>query len=355
MTNDELLALYLDNSLSSAQRQDFETRLQTSPEFVQEARELSALQNMLALPLPDDARTNAFLRSMEDNIAASVIAAGAATATSIATSAVAAKSGLGASAASSVAGTGTLGTGAATSLWSSLVASISSNVVGASIAAATILGGGATVTYLVVSKSALPEAIKQEAIAPAQTQATPTGGGNAQRQTTETTLESQTASNTAGTTLSDNNAGTSTAPKVASPTEARPTTEYSARISGGAAMNGRYAASIQDYTRQMQEKEAAGDSIGAALVEKSLGTLLRQAGDFSQSRTHLRNVLSAAQSLSMKELEGEATGELALIFLSEGNKTKAEEMLRNAVSMLTTAQSRSAARWQKELDKLTTK
>lgn len=346
MNNDELLALYLDNALTGTQRQDFESRLQSSPELLQEVRELSAIQNMLVSSVPDDEHSLTFLRGMEDHIAASVIASGAAVATSVGITALGAKTSV---ATSSAAVSG------ATSLWSSLVASVSSSVVGASIAAATVVGGGAA-TYYAVTKSHTPTSSE------ANIQAT----NNKESLKNSTTVPSnslqyQTASDAAST--ASPTASTTTEPERKAETlvsrelerkvegSAEKSAEYSARISGGTTIKGRYAASIEEYTRQLQEKESAGDRIGVALTEKSLGSLLRQAGQFAESRRHLQNALKGAQSLAMKELEGETLGELGLLFLAEGKKALAEEKLRTAVSILTASQSQSVSRWQQELNK----
>jgi hypothetical protein len=45
-------------------------------------------------------------------------------------------------------------------------------------------------------------------------------------------------------------------------------------------------------------------------------------------------------------------GELGLLLIAEGKKSQAEPMLRDAVTTLTAAQSRSLERWQRELDKI---
>jgi hypothetical protein len=361
MTNDELLALYLDNALTSEQRQVFDARLQTSPELSQEVRELIAIQSMLVFPEADDEKSAAFLRNMENHIAATMLGAGAAAATSVAVSAIGAKSGLAASSvgtsslsASALGSTSAATTGLA-AVWASVVTTFTSSVVGASIGAATILGGGAA-TYYVLTKSASQPVVQQsENIASQQTTAQslnntstaePLAQVNTSSVATNEQQSTQTASSAAGATSSS-----SVSSLNAPPSKVREN-EYSARISGGAATKGQYAASIQEYSRQLHEKEVAGDRIGSALVEKSLGALLRQAGQFADSRQYLRHSLATAQELKMKELEGEAMGELGLLLIAEGKKSQAEPMLRDAVTTLTAAQSRSLERWQRELDKI---
>ncbi|TAE27855.1 MAG: zf-HC2 domain-containing protein [Candidatus Kapaibacterium sp.] len=352
MTNDELLALYLDNTLSEAERQEFEVRLQGSPELMQEMKELHAIQNMLFTPAKDDALSFAFLRSVENNIAASILASGAA-ATGAVVSAASLKTG--ASAVASVAAQTAVSTGGTSigGMWASAVASVSSSLVGASLAAASVIGSGVAVYYAVspsVAEKAAPQQTpaqrpqplpeKQQHIVQEQ-QLPPSPTASSAASATSPVEKSRIVSNTAE---AENTAH-----------EAPHSAEYSARISGGTSIQGRFAASIQEYRRQLQEKETTGDRIGAALVEKSLASVLREAAQFSESRRYGQKALKAAQQLGMKELEGDLYGEQGLLLLAEGKSTQAEEALRNAVDILTSQQSRNAARWQRELEKLTNK
>ncbi len=383
MTNDELLALHLDNALSDAERQEFELRLQSSPELMQEAKELHTIQNMLFAPAKEDATSLAFLRGVEENIAASLLASGAAATTGAVISATSIKTGASAVAgvaAKTAASAGAVATGAAASagsasvgigaMWASLVASVSSSVVGASLAAASVIGSGAAVYYTVISPSSAEktaqQTVQQQAPAP-QSQALTESKHNQISQEQPSSISPSATASSAVSTTSPAEKSATTNPTTMSPaatsSDAGKTAresqssaaEYSARISGGTSIQGRFAASIQDYTRQLQEKEAAGDRIGAALVEKSLASVLREAGQFSESRNHLQKALNAAQKLGMKELEGEVRGEQGLLLLTEGKSTQAEQALRDAVSILTSQQSRSTTRWQRELDKITSK
>jgi hypothetical protein len=368
MTNDELLALYLDNTLTSEQRQVFETRIQTSTELSQEVRELSAIQNMLVLPTLDDEATAVFLRNMENHIAATMLGAGAAVATSLSISAIGAKSGLAAvsATAASITGGSVPATTGIAAMWSSVVASLTTSVVGASIGAATILGGGAATYYAITTlnpktaENQIPSVVQSppQQSSTTQTSSNTSASSNVHSETNTAKTSMQVAA-PSGAPITEqqssqtaSSAGSATSSSSNVPSSKAHEREYSARISGGTASQGRYAASIQDYTRQLRDKEVAGDRIGSALVEKSLGALLRQAGQFAESRQHLRHSLASAQELNMKELEGEATGELGLLLVAEGKKSQAESLLREAVATLSAVQSRSLERWQRELDKI---
>lgn len=370
MNNDELLALYLDGTLSEGQRADFDRLLTTSPAFAEEVREILAIQDMLVEPSLGDERTATFLRTVEDNLANAVIAAGAATtagaiATAIGKTALSAST---ASTAASAVSTSTVSAGAASwasSLLSTVFASTTSMVISAGIGIATIAGGAATVSYVMKKNRIEQYAADNQAVT---NQATPKQGS--ERAETNTSTPQGTPQNTEAQSTPPPTASTadhtpdisaqrqadaqnSASAPVSEPEQtanAKPR-EYTARISGGG-MQGRYAATIADYEKQLQAKEASNDRTGAAFVEKSLGALLRQAGNTSQSRVHLDNASKAAQKLGLQELEGEARAELALLDAAEGKKARAVQGLQEALGILNAAKSASSTRWQKELEKL---
>ena len=378
MNNDELLAMYLDGTLSEGERTDFNRLLQTSPTFATEAREILTIQGMLFAPESDDERTAAFLRSIEDNLATAIIATGAAAtvgtiATAVGKSALASTTAASTSAASIGASAGaSAGAAGATagsvswvsSLLSTAFASTTSMVVSAGIGISA-LAGGATATYYVVKNNAAESKIAEKQATERSISVSPSQGTNLEQQaaasTASPTPSSETTSNANGSGTPQTTAqrqadvqnGTSAPTSNEAASTANPR-EYTARISGGN-MQQRYAAAIGDYTKQLQAKEASNDRAGAAFVEKSLGVLLRQAGQLRESRLHLSNTAKAAHSLGLQELEGEALAELALVDIAEGKKDRATQGLQTALGILNTAKSTTAQRWQKELEKLTGK
>jgi hypothetical protein len=378
MNNDELLAMYLDGTLSEGQRTDFDRLLQTSPTFAQEVREILTIQGMLFEPALDDARTSAFLRTVENNLATAVIATGAAAtagtvAVAVGKSAFAASTtaaGTAAASTTTTASAASVGAGTASwasSLLSTIFASTTSMVVSAGIGAATIASGAAVVSYVVKKNTAEKQIAERQATEPVgerqtvvsqetaaqnpETQAIPPKASTADHTTPDITAQrqadAQNGASAPAAAIKEDNAQ-SDAQANAKPRE------YTARISGGS-MQGRYADAIADYGKQLQAKEASHDPTGAAFVEKSLGALLRQAGNASESRLHLNNAVKAAHELGLQELEGEARAELALVDAAEGKKVRAVQGLQEALGILNTTKSTSVARWQKELDKLTGK
>lgn len=383
MNNDALLSLYLDGSLSAEQRAEFERQMLATPSFAQEVRELETLQTMLNAPQELDERSAAFLRSVEDALAVSVVAAagvstlgaGITAAGAHSASATSASAGVGLAAGGNAGATATQATASswisslASSVLASATASTGSLLISASLALATIGGVGAA-TYFGLQQQAQNAPAEQKAVAPArnlpqeyvaqeqtpeQTQESANGGSAAQSQDQTTAAEadfpwaassqiisSQTASSP--TQISDNGIA-QTKPKAR---------EYKAQISGGDTRE-RYAGAVRDYMRQLQEKEAANDRAGAALVEKSLGALLRQSGDLPLSRKYLSASFSHARALGLAELEGEARAEIALVEFAEGKPEQALETLQEALNILAAAKSPERERWQKEWEKLSAK
>lgn len=78
MTNQELLAGFLDRSLSEDQLLEFERRQLESPEFAQEVREMLTVENLLTDSAPKVRLPLEFLAKVESSVAAQIIA-GAAT------------------------------------------------------------------------------------------------------------------------------------------------------------------------------------------------------------------------------------------------------------------------------------
>jgi hypothetical protein len=78
MTNQELLAGFLDRSLSEDQLLEFEHRQLESPEFAQEVREMLTVENLLTDSAPKVRLPLEFLARVESSVAAQIIA-GAAT------------------------------------------------------------------------------------------------------------------------------------------------------------------------------------------------------------------------------------------------------------------------------------
>jgi hypothetical protein len=370
MNNDALLSLYLDGSLSAEQRAEFERQMLATPSFAQEVRELETLQTMLNAPQELDERSAAFLRSVEDALAVSVVAAAGVSTLGAGISAATGAGGASAAQTTASAWISSL----ASSVIASATASTGSLLISASLALAT-LGGVGAATYFGLQKQAQNAPAEQKAVAPArnlpqeyvaqeqtpkQTQESGGGGGAAQSQDQTTANEADFPWAASSQIISSQTVSSQTTSSPAQPNDngiaqTKPKArEYKAQISGGDARE-RYAGAVQEYMRQLQEKEAANDRAGAALVEKSLGALLRQSGDLPLSRKYLSASFSHARALGLAELEGEARAEIALVEFAEGKPKQALETLQEALNILAAAKSPERERWQKEWEKLSAK
>ncbi len=74
MTNDELLAGYLDRSLSEDQLLEFEARMANDPTFAAEAKDLAAVEKLLATSAPKVVPPPGFLSSVEATVVAKIAA-----------------------------------------------------------------------------------------------------------------------------------------------------------------------------------------------------------------------------------------------------------------------------------------
>lgn len=75
MTNNELLAGFLDRSLSEEELLEFEARKNSSPEFAAEVRELLTVENLLTQAAPRVRYPVEFLAGVESTVAAKIAAA----------------------------------------------------------------------------------------------------------------------------------------------------------------------------------------------------------------------------------------------------------------------------------------
>ncbi|MCS6807605.1 MAG: hypothetical protein RML40_02835 [Bacteroidota bacterium] len=356
MSKEELLELYLNGSLSEVERKDIERAMQLSPLLAQEISELQTIQDMLSvLPNDNDERTIAFLRIVEDNLAQAIVTVGAATtAAAIATTQTGTSVGV-------TGASGTAGNSIATWLQSIVSGALSSaKGIILTIGVGAVVGGAAIATYIHTTTSrneqsayerqqappnastrkrddvALPDAASIQRSSPSHAASTAAG-----------TRQSSAASRP----VADARAEGRTSATGDDQSAVRPRSrEYTARISSSA--YARYEAAVLEYKKQLQEKEASNDVLGVAFVSKSLGVLLRQMGRTQESRRYLTITLQIAQQHNLRELEGEAQAELALLDAHEGNKERSIEGMRSAIVILNTVKSMSASRWQKELDRL---
>ncbi|MCU0424396.1 MAG: tetratricopeptide repeat protein [Candidatus Kapabacteria bacterium] len=371
---EELLVHYLDGTLSASDQTRFEALLRQNPAFADEVRAISSFDEML-----DDAHLDkrwldradaAFLSEMQQQFA-QVAVLGAATAIA----------GTSAAAASGVSTTSVASSGI-----SAATAAKTASVLGAGKLATLLTGAALTKVVLVTavcggigygawkyaaSKEtplSAPQASAQRQGATSSSETTPKAAQpptpnaenalSAERTQTKANLVQKPSSQTEKSATQTQTTPQSVSQNVqqdakqsdvlTAPTEQDSKT--SANIESSAAQELR--AKIEQLAAQVRAKEQSGDKAGLAFDAKKLGMLERTAGKFGESSEHFDKALKAAQSLKLRELEGEIKAEFALLLREQGNTEKALQSLREAVKILTDEHSPKAAKWSKELERL---
>jgi len=357
MNTDELLAQYLEGTLTAEAKADFERTVEQSPELAQELRELRTLENLLHRPAEQQyalaSAASPFLQAVENNLAAVVVGAGAAVGVGAA-AALASKS-------------GATGVGAWISSLFSTFSTVASSTAGIIATGSAVVIGGATAYYVATKPAPTAESTSSNRqgqitkhVLPERGNAGRTTAEFSASQPTDQTLEQQALNQPAdsaamqtqqmGTVQATSSLTLKPSEQEAVPNASSPRLpEYDARINASGGINAKYAALIEDYTKQFQVKEAQGDKAATALLAKTLGRLYREAGQPNQSRAMLQQALTDARTLGIKELEGEALAERALLEAQTGSQRKAVEDLKEAVAILKAANSSSAMRWEQEL------
>lgn len=320
--NDELLARYLDGAMNTSEKTAFEAALGNSPELLEEYRELKTLETLLERTTTDQiVQAAPFLHGMENTVAGMIAGAGATAAAGTAAAAASQSGALG---------------------LSSWVASLP----GWMAATAGLIGtAGIAVSAHYVFSTATPET-PQPIPAPAQGQEQLLSGSEQQQPSTETQQQS------APITTQETQTTAEQSKEQQPPQSTSRLREYSARVSGTGISKEQYAKIIDDYTQQYTQKEAQADRPGMALLAKTLGTLYRETGNLQNSRLFLQRALTGARSLSIKELEGETLGEMALLELASNNRPKALQLIQECLVILTPLKTSGVSRWEAELKRL---
>ena len=369
---EDLLVQYLDGTLSATGQARFETLLRENPAFADEVRAITSFDEMI-----DNAHLGerwidrvdtAFLGEMQQQMA-QALALGTATALTASAAATGATStSIGTTAAgvtTTVTGVGvSTATKAAAALGTGKIATLlTGTFLAKSIVVAGICGGigygawkyassgnetaaptapASSVSPTTTSRSASPETALKHPSA----QNAPATSTTAERTTdaAKQTAKSPTADNSAAQTQS-----TVLATQDATPISHEQDSKASADIESKAAQDLRNK--IDQMAAQVRMKEQNGDKAGFAFDAKKLAMLERTAGKFSESADFFEKALKAAQSLKLRELEGEIRAELALLYREQGSTEKAVTSLREAVKILTDEGSTKAAKWAKELER----
>jgi hypothetical protein len=360
---EELLLRYLDHTLSADDQGRFDALLRENPVFADEVRSITSFDDLLESAHSETQWLHqvdtAFLSEMQQQMAQTLLlgtAAASVTASAASTSAAGSSSALHTVAITTSAATAgktgaAVGTGkAATILTSafvakSLVVAAVCGSIGYGVWQYTTSGGASSTTPLPASPSAQRT---QQTVTPpsAPPEKTATQPSVKPEVTSSAHSEQSAAPSVRNATTPDKvqNANTET-----TRIEDAQDTKASANIESNTAQQLR--AKIEQLTLQVRLEEQNGNKLGVADAAKKLGMLERTAGKLSESGEFLDKALKAAQSLKLRELEGEIRAELALLYHEQGNGEKALSTLREAVKILTDEGSPKVGKWSKELNR----
>lgn len=291
MTNQELLAGFLDRSLSEEDLLKFEELKKASPEFASEVQEMLAVEELLTVSAPRVQYPIAFLATVESSIAAKV----AAGATAIG-----------------------LVTWLAHSVWTWVAGG----------AAAVVIGGGAL--YLATNNEATPIAPSMATI-----KAAPHASENP-------SIESNTPTVPA--------LGPTRQPQFRNAAKPNAQSTYSSGSEINAQITEATAVIVSlkaDYEKCLE----SNDKVRCAQIALSLGRQLRKEEKNAEARKYLLAAVHHARTLKLAVFEMDAHGELGMLAKSEGDDQRAATSFRKAVE-IGQSSNKSSSKWNTELENL---
>lgn len=104
---------------------------------------------------------------------------------------------------------------------------------------------------------------------------------------------------------------------------------------------------IEQYNQTIQQHYREGNSISAALAEKSVGVLYRELGKYTECIALLEKSLKSLKPAKIAESEGEVLGELALTYKAMGNDTKSQQYFQECLDVLQRCNCKNFEYWKK--------
>lgn len=279
MTNDELLAGYLDRSLSEDQLIELEARRNAEPAFAQEANEMLTVEKLLVLATPVVTPPVDFLSSVESTMAAKVAAGSSA---------------------------GGFFSGLASSAWTWIAG------------ACVVVVGGYYVATLesLRSESAQPATTPTIISTPSLT--TPESSAPAD-EITKPQIKSNSTSPTP-TPVSNPTKSVSTPDPKTAPTSVDMTTKNSDRA-------------LEALVKDLQACRASGDHVRCSQIALNVGRAYRMRGSINDAEENFTLALSEAQIARLVQFEIEANGELGVTAQQQGRHSDAKERFSQAVAL----------------------
>lgn len=327
MTNDELLAGLLDNSLTETEHRELSARMAASPQFAEEVREYLAVEEALqkSRPALRPGVPSNLMDLVENSVAASVAAAS------------------GAAVVSDTAGRSILSNRIIGGLSLVLLS-------GAALWYFTSSGSEPTATQpagnqTIVQQQQTPHTIAPQtpsAIAPQNTvanseQPSVSASAPVQQQQEQPAAQEQTNTQT-------NNSAETPA--------ANGSRSMDAKTQG---QEGKARVELAKRMAEYEKSKADGDAIRTMLAASQVGIVQLTLRDFGSSKLYLNEALTLARQLKLAESEATITGQIGLLEKERGNRQEAVSLIEECVNKLRAIDSPELQRWQDELRTLQAK
>lgn len=290
MTNDELLAGFLDRSLSEDGLLEFEARQTVSPEFAQTVREMLAVESVLRTATPVIAIPTAFLQDVENTVAERVVSA---------TSSRGILSGL-------------------SSIWTWIGGAA---LVAVGIGAYSLYHGPATSNQPMAD----PAIRQQQVVMATKVEDEP---AVLPAPATTTTNEPVTAIVKRNDERPDTKSATSTPEPIT--LGKQPAQRTASDVSFGTTNP---ASTLENLKSDYNAAISADNDVLSAQIALEIGRHLSvRMKNYDESERYLRLALTHARSVRVPEYEVDALGELGLLARERGNMTEAAGLLKQAVA-----------------------
>ncbi len=292
MTTDELIAKLLDGTLTAGEHSQMQAMIAASPELAEEIRQLRAIEDMLAHPHNEQVHDTApFLHSVEDKIAASLVATGGA---------------------ASAVRMGNL----PRALFTPVLVLIGSIGVFFAVRPST----DTHEPLSAATRNELPPSFEMPVPAVASHKAT-SGSGSAAR-------PASTNAPSAASAIEDQQPSTPPVAAATTPTDDDASaTIYSPPVSLAT------RTSIEQNQEAFDKAMSSGDKLKALVPSYRLGVLYRRAGD-SRAMPFLATALAISREKNQQQYEAMSLGELGLLAREKGNIDAANSYLRDCISLL---------------------
>ncbi len=332
MTNDELLAKLLDNSLTEAEQQELSARTAASPQFAEEVREFLAVEEALQKTKPVlQPKIPGQLIDLVEHTVASSVAAGSTIATVAST----------------------------TSRFSP-----SLRILGG---LTTVCIGAGVLWYLSLSSNTVvPQPLSQSPAYEQPTIGTTPAPIPPAQTPAETHLQDDAAS--APDQQQGNSVATSAAHGSLTQQQASPLSDNTANIGTTTPTDDKQSVEMlatdqknkvrKELSKAMADYEkykAAGDAVHTMLKATDIGLYQITLENFESSRVYLDEALSLARQLKLGENEAIILGQIGLLEEARGAHQQAVKLIEECINTLRKLDSPDLQRWQDELKNLQVK